>query len=83
MIRLNQIKLGIEHLDIKKLTKENITQVLNNNQVLNKKIKSIIKTSSFQITGLVKLSLDARDKNKLQYILALDIKVDSEKKHYI
>ena len=78
MIRLNQIKLGIEHLDIKESSKDNIVEVLNNNQALNKKIKDIIKTSSFQINRLVKLSLDARDKNKLQYILALDIKADSE-----
>ncbi len=79
MIRLNQIKIGVDCLNIKKLNKENLLDILNNNQEIHKKIKSVMKTSSFQIKKLVKLSLDARDKNRLQFILTLDIKSDSEK----
>ncbi|MBQ9277307.1 MAG: FAD-dependent oxidoreductase [Lachnospiraceae bacterium] len=79
MIRLNQVKLAIENLDINTLNKDNHLDILNNNQELNRKIKSIIKTSSFKIHKLVKLSLDARDKKKLQYILTLDIKSSVEK----
>ena len=42
-------------------------------EYLNKKIKGIIKTDNFDLKRIVKKSLDARDKNDLAYIYAVDI----------
>ena len=73
MIRLNQIKLNINDIDIYSFNKNNIKNILNENRLLNKRVKALIKTDDYIIEKLVRLSVDARDKSKLQYILSIDI----------
>ena len=79
MIRLNQIKLNINDIDIYSFNKNNIKNILNENRLLNKRVKALIKTDDYIIEKLVRLSVDARDKSKLQYILSIDISSPDEK----
>ena len=79
MIRLNQIRLNLKDIDIYSLNKNNIITKLNENNTLNKRIKALVKTDDYKIEKLVRLSVDARDKSKLQYILSIDISSPIEK----
>ena len=79
MIRLNQIKLNINEIDIFSFDENNIKDKLNENTYLNKKIKALIKTGEYKIEKLVRLSMDARDKSKLQYIFSIDVSSPQEK----
>lgn len=62
MIRVNQIKVPIKY----------------NEELLHNKVAAIIGSQRFKISGLVKKSIDARDKNSLMYILSVDINADDE-----
>lgn len=64
MIRINQIKLPIEASE----------------DELKTKITSIIKTRNYSIERIAKKSLDARDKDNLMYIYAVDISSEDEAK---
>ncbi len=63
MIRVNQIKVPIEH----------------DMAILKTKIAKTIKSDNFSIENIVKLSIDARDKNDLMYIYTVDISSSDEK----
>lgn len=75
MIRLSQIKLKITDFSIENTDLKN----LNNNCFLINKVSKIIKTKEFKVSRLVKLSIDARDKKNLYYILTIDIETQHEK----
>lgn len=62
MIRINQIKLPIEASEDR----------------LKSKIASIIKTKDYKLERIVKKSLDARNKDNLMYIYAVDISSSDE-----
>lgn len=79
MIRLNQIKISVKKLNINKLRDCNYLKELKACEALNKKLKQILKTNDFEIKKLIRLSIDARDKDNLQYILSLDIESSFEK----
>ncbi len=64
MIRINQIKVPIKH----------------NEATIIKRIEKIIKTKDFRIEKIVKKSIDARDKDNLNYIYTIDITVSNESK---
>ena len=62
MIRINQIKIPIEH----------------DEKALINKIKKLIKTDNFKFEKIVKLSIDARKKDELYYIYTADISTNNE-----
>ncbi len=64
MLRINQIKVPIKH----------------NEQIIQNKIEKLLKTKAFKINKIVKLSIDARDKDNLSYIYTVDVEVQNESK---
>ncbi len=65
MLRINEIKVP----------------VLAKDDELYEQIARRLKTSDFTLERIVKKSIDARDKNKLEYIYAVDVKTANEKKY--
>lgn len=62
MIRINQIKVPIEH----------------NEGTIEEKIEKLIKSKNFTIERIVKKSIDARDKQDLMYIYTVDVSSKDE-----
>lgn len=62
MLRINQIKIPINA----------------NENVLRKKISELLHTNEFSIVRIAKKSIDARHKDKLMYIYAVDVSVTDE-----
>ncbi|MBQ9609979.1 MAG: FAD-dependent oxidoreductase [Lachnospiraceae bacterium] len=79
MIRINQLKISLSKLySIDKSLISDIGKIIDTD-ILKEKISKCIKTSNFSIERLVKISLDARDKENLCYIITVDITSSDEK----
>lgn len=66
MIRINQIKVPVD-----------INQDIQD--ILNHKISKLLRTKDYRLERIVKKSIDARDKEQLMYIYAVDVSCGNEK----